>query len=277
MLNFAICNETFPDWPFEKVLKYVKSLEYEAIEIAPFTLAKSPFDLAAAKRAELKKQIEDAGLECVGLHWLLAQTEGLYLTSPDAAVRKKTADYLAELARLTRDLGGRFMVLGSPKQRNLAPLGISHEAGMKNAADCIAQFVPVLADCDVTLAIEPLGPEEGDFLNTSNQALELIDMIDEQNVQLHLDVKAMSTESKPMPDIIRDCADYLVHFHANDPNRLGPGMGKVDFVPILAALEEIEYLGWVSVEVFDYSPGPEKLATDSITYLKHCREALEGM
>ena len=63
--------------------------------------------------------VADAGLETIGLHWLLAKTEGLHLTSPDAAVRQRTADYLVELARCTRDLGGDLMVFGSPAQRRI--------------------------------------------------------------------------------------------------------------------------------------------------------------
>ena len=47
-----------------------------------------------------------------------------------------------------------------------------------------------------------------------------------------------------------------------------PGMGDIDFVPILAALNEVGYDGWVSVEVFDYDPGVEALARESIDYMK---------
>jgi len=120
-----------------------------------------------------------------------------------------------------------------------------------------------------------LGPEEGDFLRRADLGVKLVQMVDSPNCRLHLDVKAMSTESKPAAEIIRENAEYLVHFHANDPNRRGPGMGEVDFHPILKALQDINYQGWVSVEVFDYEPGIEALAQESIQYLQQCLADLD--
>ncbi len=267
-MKFAICNETFQDWPFDKAFAYARELGYTGIEFAPFTMEKDARDISAARRQEVRAQAEAAGLEVVGLHWLLAFTEGFYLTSPEKSVRQATGEYLGELARLCRDLGGSVLVLGSPQQRNLQPLGISHDEGMKHAADTISQAVEAFAQHDVTLAIEPLGPEEGDFLNHTEQGIELAQMIGSPQVKLHLDVKAMSSEDKPIADIIRDSRDWVVHFHANDANRRGPGMGDIEFAPILAALEEVNYDGWVSVEVFDYEPGVEALASESIEYLQ---------
>ncbi len=84
----------------------------------------------------------------------------------------------------------------------------------------------------------------------------------------------MATESMPIPEIIAQNAVLLAHFHANDPNRQGPGFGRLDFLPILEALGKIDYRGWVSVEVFDYAPGIERLARDSIAYLQHCLDKL---
>jgi sugar phosphate isomerase/epimerase len=80
----------------------------------------------------------------------------------------------------------------------------------------------------------------------------------------------MSSERDSIEEIIAASRDDLVHFHANDPNKLGPGMGQVEFRPIFAALKAIDYRGWVSVEVFDYSPGPERLARESIEYMRGC-------
>ncbi|MCC7083845.1 MAG: sugar phosphate isomerase/epimerase [Pirellulales bacterium] len=266
-MKYAICNETFLDWPFERAFAFARECGYTGIEIAPFTIAAYATDISAAWRAEVRKQAADAGLEVVGLHWLLAKTEGFYLTSPEAAVQKKTSEYLKQLARLCRDLGGSTMVLGSPQQRNLLP-GVTKPQAMKYAADVISAIVPTLAECAVTLALEPLGPAEGDFLLTADEGRQLAGQIGSPQVKLHLDCKAMSSEPTPISEILRANRDLMVHFHANDPNRQGPGFGQLDFVPIFAALQEIDYRGWVSVEVFDYSPGIERLARESIENMR---------
>jgi len=273
-MNYAICNETFQDWPFEKAFSFAKECGYTGVEIAPFTLAASAYEVDKAQRETVCQQIKDAGLECVGLHWLLAKTEGFYLTTPDEKVRERTGDYLAELARLCRDLDGDIMVLGSPQQRNLLE-GVSHEQGMEYAANAIKRAMPVLESCGITLALEPLGPGEGDFLNTAALGIELAEMVDSPNCRLHLDVKAMSSEEDPIDQVIRDSADWIAHFHANDPNLLGPGMGEVEFDPIFKALTDIDYKGWVSVEVFDYKPGVETICQESMRYMQEVAKRIQ--
>jgi sugar phosphate isomerase/epimerase len=272
-MKFAICNETFQDWPFERAFAFARDCGYTGIELAPFTIDKDVRNISDARRAQVRQQAVDAGLEVVGLHWLLAFTEGCYLTSPDAAVRKRTTAYLGQLARLCHDLTGTILVLGSPQQRNLLP-GVSLGEAMQFAAEVIRGAAPAFQAYGTTLAVEPLGPQEGDFLLTADLGRQLIEMVDSPNCKLHLDVKAMSSESRPITEIIRNNADLLVHFHANDANRRGPGMGQIDFVPILQTLRDIHYDGWVSVEVFDYEPGVEALARESIDYMKRCLEKI---
>lgn len=274
-MKFAICNETFQDWPHEKAFAFAAQTGYQGLEIAPFTLAPTAGQVTAAERAALRSLADKHELEIIGLHWLLAKTNGFYLTTPDATVRQKTASYLGELAHLCHDLGGKVMVLGSPQQRNLLP-GISHEQALDHAADVLRQVTPTLESLNVTIAVEPLGPKEGDFLNTAALGADLCQRVASPFVRLHLDVKAMSTESTPIPTIIRQQKQLLEHFHANDPNMRGPGMGEMNFLPILAALAEVDYRGWVSVEVFDYAPGPEALAEESIDYLEECLEKLRS-
>jgi sugar phosphate isomerase/epimerase len=271
-MKFAICNETFGTRSFADTFSTIRKLGYTGVEIAPFTFApyNEPFDMrhvSAQKIVDVRTMAEDMGLEIIGLHWLLAKTEGNYLTSPDATVRRRTGEYLKTLIEVCASLGGKIMVLGSPKQRNLLP-GVSYEDAEAYAAEVLHAAVSTCKQYGVTMGLEPLGPAEGDFMLTAESGIRLAKEVDSPYCKLHLDVKAMSSEAKPIPDIIRDSREWMIHFHANDPNLLGPGMGDVDFRPIFAALKEIHYDGWVSVEVFKYEPSPDEIARVSLEYMR---------
>jgi len=268
-MRFATCNEQFEGWEFDRVCRFVREVGYDGLELAPFTLADRITDLSAARRRELKAQADDSGLELLGLHWLLAKTEGFHLTSPDAPVRRRTADYLIALTHACGDLGGAVMVLGSPQQRSLLP-GVSSDQAYTLAAETLNAVTPALQERGVTLCLEPLSPNETDFMNTCEDALRLAGMIDHPRVVLHLDVKAMYSESEPPVDLIRRHGARAGHFHANDANRRGPGFGDVDFVPVFQALRDSGYERWVSVEVFDYTPDPETIARQSLDYMRAC-------
>lgn len=269
-MKFAICQELFENWDWERQCRFIAETGYQGIEVAPFTLASRITDVPAERRQALRKQAEDQGLQIIGLHWLLAKTTGLHLTSSEAAVRRATADYLVELGRACADLGGTLMVFGSPAQRNL-PAGTTREQGMARAAEVFRDCLPALAERGVRICLEPLTPVETNFINTCADGMELIERVAQPNFVLHQDVKAMLSESEPIPHLIAKYARVTGHFHVNDKNLLGPGMGPTDFVPIFRALRETGYAGWVSVEVFDYSPGCEKIARES---LQHMRDVL---
>ncbi len=268
-MRFAICNETFNDRPVEAGFELAAECGYEGIEIAPFTLAAYVTELTPQRRAEIRRSIEKCGLTTVGLHWLLAKTEGFHLTSPDPVVRAKTTEYLKALAECCADLGGRILVFGSPQQRNVLPETNRLQAEAF-AIEVLEGLLPTLERTGTIVALEPLGPQETNFINTAEEAVAIIKRLSSPHIQLHLDCKAMASETIPIPELIRANKQYLVHFHANDPNRLGPGFGELDFVPIFKALLEIGYRGWVSVEVFDYQPGCERIARESIAYMQRC-------
>jgi sugar phosphate isomerase/epimerase len=275
-MKFALCNELFEGWntdqsfDFPRVFEYVKKCGYAGIEIAPFTIEKNAFHIPATRRGAIRRLAEKNDLEITGLHWLLAKTEGYYLTSPDPVIRQKTADYFLELIRLCADLGGHFMVLGSPLQRNILP-DVTHDQAFDYAADVLQKAVPMLEKCGVQIALEPLSPKETNFLTTAAETVRLIEKIGApRQIALHLDCKAMCSEEISIPELIGANREPMIYFHLNDPNLQGPGFGELDFVPIMKALLEVDYKGWASVEPFDYSPGVEVLAEKSLAHTKRC-------
>lgn len=268
-MKFAICNETFQGWNWEQTCRFTAELGYDGIEIAPFTLAEDIRTLDAAQRREIRRTAEHAGLEVVGLHWLLVSPKGLSVTDPDPAVRQATADYLVALTDFCGDVGGRVMVFGSPKQRQI-PDGETAETA---AARFMGSLRPALDRAEahgITLCLEPLPPPEANFLLTLEEVAALMRRLNHPAAKTIFDVKSASSEGRPLPDLIANYAPQIAHVHANDANRRGPGFGETDFQPILSALQAAGYAGYVSVEVFDYSPDPETIATQSLRYLRQC-------
>lgn len=266
-MKFAICQELFEGWDWERQCRVVSEVGYTGIEVAPFTLARHPREVSLGQRRELRETADAHGLQIIGLHWLLAKTQGLHLTSGDANVRRATAEYLSQLGDLCADLGGTIMVFGSPQQRNL-PTGVSQAEGIEHAADVFRQSLPHIAERGVTICLEPLTPKETNFINTCAEGAALIALVDHPHFALHQDVKAMLSESKSIPELIHEHHNLTRHFHVNDSNLLGPGMGATDYAPIFRALTDSAYEGWVSVEVFDYAPGAEHIARASLQYMR---------
>ena len=268
-MKYAICNETFQGWGWAETCQQVAELGYEGIEVAPFTFAEDARTLSSHARNVYAKTAQRAGLEVTGLHWLLVSPKGLSITSPDESVRQETAAYLAELVELCADLGGKVMVLGSPAQRRIQPNETAKEA-IDRLQACLEPALVRAEKHGIRLCLEPLPPPEANFILTLRESVDLVERFNNPQLCTIFDVKSAFSEGKPLDALIHEFAPYIGHVHANDANRRGPGFGDTDFIPIMRALKETAYDGYVSIEVFDYSPDPVTIARDGLAHLKKC-------
>jgi sugar phosphate isomerase/epimerase len=269
MIKFGICNEIFDGWDMKESMAFAKKAGYDAIEIAPFTINNDVTQISAEKRKEVRDAAAEVGIEISGIHWVLVKTEGMHLTIDDETVRQKTSDYLVELVNFCHDLGGTRIVVGSPYQRNLEE-GVTFEQGWERATEAFKASVKRAEETGIVVCFEPLAPSETNFINTAAQGIEFVEQFKSDAFKIIIDCKAMCSEEISIPEIIRASHPHFAYFHANDENLKGPGFGDVDFKPIAAALKEVGYDGYVSVEVFKFEEGAEAIATQSIDYLKKC-------
>jgi sugar phosphate isomerase/epimerase len=276
-MKFAICNEMFVDWAIEDVFAHAAAAGYDGVELAPFTLADDAQTISPERRASVRAAAAAQGVQITGLHWLLVKPAGLHLHSRDVAVRERTAAYAEALVDLCADLGGEVLVWGSPQQR-WVDSDDTWLAAFERTVAVLQRVGTHAAERGITIAFEPLAPKDNcNFINTVGEGVLLVEAVSSPAVRLHLDTKAMSSEGRPVADTIRlEGGNHLAYFHANDPNLRGPGMGDENFVPILQALNEVGYDGWVSVEVFDFDPPVEETARTSIATLKAAAAAVAG-
>jgi D-psicose/D-tagatose/L-ribulose 3-epimerase len=274
--KYAMCNESMQDLSWAEQCQIVGEAGFKGVEIAAFTLVREGvFEINAAARTQMVKDMEAAGIECVGLHWLLAPPpKGLHFTTPDAAVRAKTVAYLNNLIDFCGDLGGTAMIFGSPKQRNT--LDISIEEATKYFADGLAQCADHAVARDVKILIEPLDKTQTDVVNTMEEGVKVLKQVNHPAIQTMFDFHNTLDETEEFDVLVEKHFEYIGHVHVQemDGNYLGTGDGVNQYVKAFQKLKDLNFNKWVSLEVFDFTPGGRTIATESINVLKQIESKL---
>jgi len=275
-VRLALCNEVVRELSFERQCDFARTVGYDGLEVAPFTLGDEPHRLPAARRAEFRRAASDEGIAITGLHWLLVTPKGLSITSEDAALRARTIEVIRGLVELCADLGGRYLVHGSPGQRVLEP---GRETKQRSIATKVfAHAGEAAAQAGLVYCIEPLAPVETAYLTTVGEAADVVNEIGNPALRTMIDCSAAArSEVDDIPALLRRWlpTGLIAHVHANDPNRRGPGEGELLFAPIIKALKEQRYEGMIGVEPFIYEPDGPTVAGRAIGYLRGLLETQE--
>jgi sugar phosphate isomerase/epimerase len=275
-MKLSLCNEVLREFEFTRQCAIAAELGYAGLEVAPFTLGNDAYRMPPRQRAKLRRATVGAGVAVSGLHWLLVTPAGLSITSADRGVRERTLEVLRRLIDLCAELGGSYLVHGSPAQRRVGDQADPAAA----AARAEAAWSAIAADAasaGVVYCIEPLAKPECDFVNTLAEAAAVVERIGVPAVRTMIDTSAAGQmESEPVADVIRRWmpTGLLAHVQLNDRNRRGPGEGEDRFAPVIRALVETRYRGWLAMEPFQYRPDGATCAARCIGYVKGLMEAL---
>jgi D-psicose/D-tagatose/L-ribulose 3-epimerase len=273
--RYAMCNESMQGMKWKEQCELVARAGYRGIEVAPFSLVEKGVDeITPRKRKAMVAAMKNNGIECVGLHWLLSPPpQGLHFTSPVAAVRRKTLDYVHKLIDFCGDLGGQSMVFGSPKGRDTGGK-LSVAEATKNLAEGLVRVTDHAQQRGLKILLEPLGHDQTDVVNTLSEAVKIIEEIGHPALETIFDFHNTLDEQDAFHELIERFFTHIYHVHVQerDGKFLGSGEGVRKYRQAFQALKDRRYDKWVSVEVFDFSPGPKTIAKESMRALK----AIEG-
>lgn len=198
----------------------------------------------------------------MGFHALLYTRRDLILFGP-AARRRSAGDYLKRTCALCGELGGRVLVFGSPGSR--ARGGLPLEQATEIATGFFRDVADAAAASGVYVLIEPLTPEETDFVDSTADGLRLVERVDHPHFRLHLDAKAWLADGAPA---LGPALPVLEHVHASAPDLGPPGEVGADHAPLGAALRSGGYDQYVSLEMRRGDGPAEAQIERGVAYLR---------
>ena len=159
------------------------------------------------------------------------------------------------------------MVFGSPKQRSSTG-GLTAAEARRNFVDGLASVAPHAAERGVTILMEALPFSQSDVVHTLAEAAEVVREIGSPGVRTMFDTHNAEDETEAHGALIERYYDVIRHVHVNEMDGRHPGTGTYDFEELFRVLDRLGYDKWISLEAFDFSYGGEKIASDTIKYLK---------
>ncbi|MCS5490234.1 sugar phosphate isomerase/epimerase family protein [Algoriphagus limi] len=244
----------------ESTLKRISALGYTHLEIQG---APEMYDTQ-----EVKELLEKYGIQCWGSVTLMLEERNLLAKDPDQ--RKRSVQYVLDLAQMVKDLGGKVISLVPATVGKIIP-DARPEEEWEWAVEGVKQVYEFTEANGLRIGIEPINRFETYFINRGDQALALAEAVG-PNCGVCLDTFHMNIEEVDMFATMKRMGSRLVNFHVADNNRMAPGMGKLDWKRIMSTLAEIGYDETLSVE---FCPPIDR--TPANPYPNSIDEAPEGL
>jgi len=256
------------------VLERLKQIGYDGVEVPIF-------DLDQAKWALWARRLDDLGLQRTANTVIAAEHNPL---SPDPVVREVAYQHMRQVIDCCAIVGSSLLC--GPHQ---VALGVFTGRGAtdeerQRCVEHLRRVAEYAAGAGVVLAEEVVNRFELYHLNTLDQAIACIDQVDHPNCRIHLDTFHAHIEEKDPAAAIRRAGSRIAHVHISENDRGVPGTGSVAWDGTFAALRDIGYDGWLTVEAFgNFLPNlaaatkiwrklfesEDELAVDAYSFLAH--------
>jgi D-psicose/D-tagatose/L-ribulose 3-epimerase len=285
--QFAICNEVIAaasagglpgstaslavrKKDFERQCQWARLVGFKGLEVAPFTLADNPLSLTRQDLHAYREIADRYEVSISGLHWLMVAPAGLSLVTRDESTRSRSTQSLVTFVEMAHELGASYLVHGSPKQRSPQDNQTIDEA----KALLLEGLLPAFERANslgLSYCLEPLSSHETSVINRVAEAVEFLRINQTDYGFTMIDTSAAGLmETETVDSLIQKWlpTGRIGHIQLNDPNRKAPGQGSMDFEPILNALLNQKFTGWLALEPFIYEPNGPTCAETALRYLQ---------
>ena len=271
VFRHSICNEAFDKWPFADACKAIREAGYSGIEIAPFTLAETPGEVTAAQRAEYRDIIASEGLAVRRTALADGQPQGPARHHARMQIcASRSWDHIRDLIDLCADLGpngvhgvriaqstshhGRHDAGGGHAELRRWPRRRSRRRPKTAASRCWWKR------CRIA---------QSDVVQTLAEAVAIVGEIGSPAVRTMFDVHNAIDEDEPHAALVDRYFDFIRHVHVQRTGRPALRRGQLRFQAGTGdAARGAIIAGWVSLEAFDFTPGAERLANESLRHLE---------
>jgi D-psicose/D-tagatose/L-ribulose 3-epimerase len=221
-------------------LEKLKQIGYDGVEVPIFDLDEKKWTLWA-------KRLDDLGLERTANTVIAPEHNPV---SADPKIRQAAYEHLKAVIDCCAAVGSS--VLCGPHQ---VALGVftgkgATEDEWKRSVEHLRRAAEHAAAPGVVLAEEVVNRFELYHLNTLDQGIRLVDEVDHPNCRIHLDTFHAHIEEKNTAAAIRRAGSRIAHVHISENDRGVPGTGSVAWDATFAALRDVGYDGWLTVEAF---------------------------
>lgn len=170
------------------------------------------------------------------------------IVSSNSAVRRAAIDYVKGNVDFAVALGATTVTLTPTACMKIVPeADLAQEWAWGVAAG--KEIAAYAGDHGVRIGVEPWNRYETYLINRMEQSIRFVDEVDHPAIGCMADTFHMAIEEADIAAAIRNAGHRLAHVHLADSNRAAPGFGHTDFKPIVQALADIRYAGWVSYEL----------------------------
>ena len=273
-MKYAVCNELFGDMALRKAAATLRAAGYGGIEFAPYTVF-GDFTPAMIRNgvAGIAETLAGEGLEFVGFHWLMVGPEPLHLAATDESLRQRSLDHLRRLLDAAGELGGGVLILGSPKQRSTVA-GSDRATAVRKLSEGLALLGDHAMSCKSRILMEALDSSQTDIVNTLAEASALVEAIGSPGIGEMFDFHNVGDETDPWEALIRAQGERIAHIHINEMDGRAPGTGTSEYGPAFQALREIDYKGWISMEIFEKPADPGETVRQALRFLSRYDDEL---